>query len=92
MALSDEKYLEPKTSSKIKIYSLTRAELLCPLCYEIPCTLNHYKLLLFTFTTGSHFPITSFWRNFDPDNKICSPHSIQTQFLIFYCVTVLHIE
>ena len=24
--------------SKIKIYSLTRAELLCSLCHEIPCT------------------------------------------------------
>ena len=36
MALS-HKYVETKTSAKIKIYTLTRAELLFSLCYEIPC-------------------------------------------------------
>ena len=37
MSLSHED-IQSKTSVKIEIYILTRAELLCPLCYEIPCT------------------------------------------------------
>ena len=37
-----------KTSSKIKIYNLMRAELLCPFCYEIPCKLEE-KLDLDTY-------------------------------------------
>ena len=36
MALSD-KQLGTKISAKIKRYLLTTAELLCSLCYEIPC-------------------------------------------------------
>jgi hypothetical protein len=36
MALSHE-HAGPKILAKIKIYILTRAELLCHLCYEIPC-------------------------------------------------------
>ena len=42
MSISHE-YAEPKISAKIKIYVLTRAELLCSLCYEIPCSVicNH---------------------------------------------------
>jgi hypothetical protein len=35
MALSNE-HVGPKILAKIKIYILTRAELLCHLCYEIP--------------------------------------------------------
>ena len=30
-------HVGPKILAKIKIYILTRAELLCTLCYEIPC-------------------------------------------------------
>ena len=37
MSLSHE-HVGPKILGKIKIYVLTRAELLFPLCYEIPCT------------------------------------------------------
>ena len=37
MGLSHE-HVGPKILAKIKIYILTRAELLCPLCYEIPCS------------------------------------------------------
>ena len=36
MSLSLE-HVGPKIQEKIKIYVLTRAELLFPLCYEIPC-------------------------------------------------------
>ena len=36
MSLSHE-HVGPKILEKIKIYVLTRAELLFPLCYEIPC-------------------------------------------------------
>ena len=36
MSLSHE-HVGPKILGKIKIYVLTRAELLFPLCYEIPC-------------------------------------------------------
>ena len=44
MGLSHE-HVGPKILAKIKIYILTRAELLCPLCYEIPCT--YLYLLLY---------------------------------------------
>ena len=37
MTLS-HKDIQPKTSAKIEIYILTRADLLCPLFYEIPCS------------------------------------------------------
>ena len=43
MSLSHE-YVGPKILGKIKIYVLTRAELLFPLCYEIPCTLNNVNI------------------------------------------------
>jgi hypothetical protein len=36
MGLSHE-HVGPKILAKIKIYILTRAELLFPVCYEIPC-------------------------------------------------------
>ena len=36
MALSHE-HIGPKISSKIKIYILSRAKLLCSVCHEIPC-------------------------------------------------------
>ena len=35
-----------KILTKIKIYVLTRAKLLFPLCYEIPCTSEHFFLQL----------------------------------------------
>ena len=41
MFLSHE-HIQPKTSAKIKIYTLTRAELLCLLCYEIPCRYDSF--------------------------------------------------
>ena len=31
-------HIGPKISTKIKIYILSRAKLLCSLCHEIPCT------------------------------------------------------
>ena len=37
MGLTNE-LVGPKMLAKIKIYDLTRAELLFNLCYEIPCT------------------------------------------------------
>ena len=37
MALTNEN-VGPKILAKIKIYALTRAELLFKVCYEIPCT------------------------------------------------------
>ena len=37
MGLTNE-HVGPKILAKIKIYVLTRAELLFTLCYEIPCT------------------------------------------------------
>ena len=44
MSLSHE-HVGLKISAKIKIYPLTRAELLFPLCYEIPCILQWKKSL-----------------------------------------------
>ena len=40
MGLSHE-HVEPKILAKIKIYVLTRAELLFHLCYEIPCSIGN---------------------------------------------------
>ena len=39
MPLSHE-HVGSQQIEEIKIYSLTRAELLCSLCYEIPCSSN----------------------------------------------------
>ena len=39
MALSHE-HVGPKILAENEIYILTRAELLCPLCYEIPCIID----------------------------------------------------
>ena len=36
MALS-HKLVGPKIAANIKVYILTRSELLCSLCYEVPC-------------------------------------------------------
>jgi hypothetical protein len=55
MGLSHE-HIGPKILAKIKIYVLTRAELLFPLCYEIPCrtTLEVSKLIeIFLFYSDS---------------------------------------
>ena len=40
MSLSHE-HIQPKTSAKIEIYTLSRAELLCSICYKIPCTYTY---------------------------------------------------
>ena len=45
MPLSHE-HVGSKILAKIKIYTLTRAELLFNLCYEIPCTSNLSSALL----------------------------------------------
>ena len=39
MGLTNE-HVGPKVLSKIKIYVLTRAELLFKVCYEIPCSMR----------------------------------------------------
>ena len=39
MGLTNE-HVGPKILAKIKIYVLTRAELLFQVCYEIPCTMR----------------------------------------------------
>ena len=47
MGLTNER-VGPKMLAKIKIYILTRAELLINLCYEIPCSLlekAHLKIV-----------------------------------------------
>ena len=45
MGLTNEN-VGPKILAKIKVYVLTRAELLLPLCYEIPCIIDQlYKKL-----------------------------------------------
>ena len=49
MALSHE-HLGSKTLAEIDIYILTRAELLCPHCYEIPCSI--YSRLVLKATTN----------------------------------------
>jgi hypothetical protein len=51
MPLSHE-HVGPEILAKIKIYNLTRAELLCSLCYEIPC--NAQLLLQAMPSMGQH--------------------------------------
>ena len=46
MSLSHE-HVGPKILGKIKIYVLTRAELLFPLCYEIPCSFVNFSCKLY---------------------------------------------
>ena len=45
MPLSQE-HVGSKIVAKIKIYTLTRAELLLNLCYEIPCSSSYYTYLV----------------------------------------------
>ena len=59
MSLSRE-HVVPKILGKIKIYALTRAELLFPLYYEIPCTMIIGTLSQIVFvlkTPKRHFEI-----------------------------------
>ena len=55
MSISHE-HAGPKISAKIKIYFLTRVELLCSLCYEIPCipgSGNFFQIYLIQMTKNS---------------------------------------
>ena len=54
MAQSHE-HIGPKISAKIKIYILSRAKLLCSLCYEIPCTMQRMLIKLAKKKTNMHF-------------------------------------
>ena len=54
MGLTNE-HVEPKIFEKIKIYILTRAELLFNLCYEIPCTCTFSTLSTFFKPTRLRF-------------------------------------
>ena len=47
MGLTNE-HVGPKILAKIKIYVLTRVELLFNLCYEIPCRCQYYNIKVFT--------------------------------------------
>ena len=46
MGLTNE-HLGPTILAKIKIYVLTRAELLFQVCYEIPCSIIQYHIFIF---------------------------------------------
>ena len=52
MSLSHE-HVGPKILAKIKIYVLIRAELLFPLCYEIPCTTERKYIEIIETNEGS---------------------------------------
>ena len=56
MPLSHE-HVGSKILAEIKIYILTRAELLCPLCYEIPCIENQEWLPVTATNRGDFSPI-----------------------------------
>ena len=58
MSLSHE-HVGPKILGKIKMYVLTRAELLFPLCYEIPCTPTIFRQQYITVS----YPVRKFKRN-----------------------------
>ena len=79
MPLSHE-HLKPKILAKIKIYILTRAELLCSLCYEIPCTLKFPKPIKIPFWKCWKFDIPS-WR-FHIQILFFSPRRIQERNIL----------
>ena len=54
MGLTNEN-VGPKILAKIKIYVLTRAELLFKVCYEIPCSMRRV--------------FAHFWKNPRPEKK-----------------------
>ena len=65
MGLTNEN-VGPKILAKIKIYVLTRAELLFPLCYEIPCTRTDYSQFFLVQKkacqmTETHFDLMKKW-------------------------------
>ena len=66
MALSHE-LVGPKTAANIKVYILTRSELLCSLCYEIPCILSA------AIICKSHTTSLSIWlcKNSPSQKKYC---------------------
>ena len=54
-------HVGPKILAKIKIYVLTRAELLFQVCYEIPCsTVLQYYNSFFGFASGNRTLIDLF--------------------------------
>ena len=57
MGLTNE-HVGPKILAKIKIYVLTRAELLFQVCYEIPCTSG--QLVFVRFLEEIDVPIKTF--------------------------------
>ena len=56
MGLTNEN-VGPKILAKIKIYVLTRAELLFTLCYEIPCSLDVLLMQTLHYTIGNHMAL-----------------------------------
>ena len=71
MSLSHE-HVGSKILAKVKIYSLSRAELLCTVCNEIPCI-----LLKFYHANSCNFwgKIKNFCRIQDWSPNICRPFS-----------------
>ena len=54
MGLTNE-HVGPRILAKIKIYVLTRAELLVTLCYEIPCIIAQMCLLCTALSSKQDF-------------------------------------
>ena len=50
-----QEYIGPLILEKIQMYILTRAELLYPLCHEIPCKYMICKISNFIMWTAKHF-------------------------------------
>ena len=76
MGLTNE-HVEPKILAKIKIYVLTRAELLFTLCYEIPCII---WLNLPYYGQNSYF-------NLETKNYICFSSKLHL-FIVWVSVQV----
>ena len=51
--MGSQEYIGPLIQEKMQLYTLTRAELLYTLCYEIPCTLMQNIMNDFRVNTGS---------------------------------------
>ena len=90
MGLTNE-HVGPKILAKIKIYVLTKAELLFQVCYEIPCTL----LQLYCSQQGCIEYVlvvnTTFFA-FNSSQKFKISRIYKTTLLLSICIVKVHIR
>ena len=82
MGLTNE-HVGPKILAKIKIYVLTRAELLITLCYEIPCSsAQPSRPCLKNCQNGTFWSVHGIWKFLGPNDFIWG--AIKVPFFDFF--------